>query len=86
MSVQTEPAGTKLTMEDRKKLTLTGATEVVRFDDTLVELNTALGPVVVEGSEMKLKCLSLEDGTLVITGNIRGFSYEEPRPRRGLFR
>lgn len=83
MSVQM-PA--RLTMDERKKLTLTGATEVVRFDDELVELNTSLGLLTVEGSELKLKCLSLEDGTVVIQGNIRGLSYEEPKLRRGLFR
>lgn len=86
MAVQTQSPGTRLVMEDRKKLTLTGATEVVRFDETLVELNTNLGPVVIEGSELKLKCLSLEDGTLVVQGQIRGFTYEDPRIRRGLFR
>lgn len=76
----------RLTMEERKRLTLTGATEVVRFDEELVELNTTLGPLVVEGEELKLKCLSLEDGTVVIQGNIRALSYEEPKQRRGLFR
>lgn len=76
----------RLTMEERKRLTLTGATEVVRFDEELVELNTILGPLVVEGEELKLKCLSLEDGTVVIQGNIRALSYEEPKLRRGLFR
>ena len=49
----------RLTMENRKKLTLTGATEVVRFDEDLVELNSALGQVIIEGRELKLKCLSL---------------------------
>lgn len=86
MTVPEEVRRSRLTLEDRKKLTLTGATEVVRFAEDLVELNTALGSVVVEGSDMKLKCLSLEEGTLVITGTIRGFFYEEPQRRRGLFR
>ena len=48
----------RLTMEARKKLTLTGATEVVRFDEDLVELNTSLGPLTIEGRDLKLKCLS----------------------------
>ncbi len=75
-----------LRLEERKKLTLTGATEVVRFDEDMVELNTALGPVVIEGADLKLKCLSLDDGTVVVEGNIRAFSYEEARPKRGLWR
>jgi sporulation protein YabP len=72
-----------MTMDARKKLTLTGATEVVRFDEDLVELNTDLGPLIVEGSGLKLKCLSLDTGTVVVEGELRSFSYEEPRLRRG---
>ena len=76
----------RLTLEGRKKLTLTGATEVVRFDEDLVELNTDLGPLIVEGSGLKLKCLSLDTGTVVVEGEICALRYEEPRRRRGLLR
>ena len=73
----------RLTMEGRKKLTLTGTKEVVRFDEELVELNTELGAVLIEGAELKLKCLSLDTGTVVVEGELRSFCYEEPRLRRG---
>lgn len=76
----------KVTMEERKKLTLTGATEVVSFDETLVELNTDLGTVIIEGSGMKLKCLSLDDGTVVVEGKLSGLRYPEPGRKRGLLR
>lgn len=76
----------KLTMEGRRRLTLTGATEVLRFDEELVELDTALGNVTIEGTELKLKCLSLDTGTVVVEGEIRSFAYEEPRRKRGLWR
>ena len=73
----------RLTLEGRRKLTLTGAKEVLRFDEELAELDTALGPVVIEGAELKLKCLSLDTGTVVVEGEVRAFSYGEPRRRRG---
>ena len=72
----------RLTLEGRKKLTLTGAREVLRFDEELAELDTELGPVTIEGTELKLKCLSLDTGTVVVEGQLRSFSYGEPR-RRG---
>ena len=72
-----------LTMEARKKLTLTGATEVVRFDEDLVELNTSLGQLTIEGRDLKLKCLSLDTGTLVVEGEICGLRYPEPGRKRG---
>ena len=73
----------RLTMENRKKLTLTGATEVVRFDEDLVELNTSLGQLTIEGQDLKLKCLSLDTGTLVVEGEISALRYMEPGRKRG---
>ncbi len=75
-----------LCMDGREKLTLTGATEVVRFDEDMVELNTDLGPLLIEGQNLKLKCLSLDDGTVVVEGELLGLRYEEPRQKRGLWR
>lgn len=76
----------KLTLDARKKLTLTGAREVVRFDEDLVELNTDLGRLIIEGQDLKLKCLSLDDGTVVVEGELTGLHYEETGKRRGLWR
>lgn len=76
----------RLVMEARRKLTLTGATGVVRFDEELAELNTQLGPLIIEGRELKLKTLSLDTGTVVVEGELIGLSYEEPRKKRGLLR
>ena len=73
----------RLTMEARRKLTLTGATEVVHFDDDLVELNTSLGQLTIEGRDLKLKCLSLDTGTLVVEGEIAALRYPEPGRKRG---
>ena len=73
----------RMVMEGRRKLTLTGAKEVLRFDEELAELSTALGNLTIEGTGMKLKTLSLDTGTVVVEGALRCFSYEEPRLRRG---
>lgn len=76
----------RLVLDERKKLNLTGAREVIRFDEELVELDTARGNLVVQGSDLRLKCLSLEDGAVVIQGNISGILYDEPKQKWGFFR
>lgn len=86
MSNSQAPLPHKLSLDERKRLSLTGATEVVRFDEEQVELNTCLGTLIVQGSDLKLKCLSLDDGAVVIQGTISAIIYEEPRPVRRLFR
>ena len=72
-----------LTLNDRKKLTLTGATEVVSFDDTSVVVNTPLGTLVVQGRELQLKTLTLDGGNVAVEGCITCLAYEEPRPAGG---
>lgn len=79
----TEQVTGKLIMEGRSKLTLTGAREVLRFDEEAAELDTGLGPVLIEGTDLKLKCLSLDTGTVIVEGELSGFSCGEPRRRRG---
>lgn len=86
MAENTLPLPHRLSLEERKKLNLTGAREVIHFDEELVELDTVLGSLVIQGSDLRLKCLSLEDGNLVIQGNISGILYDEPKQKRGFFR
>ncbi len=69
----------KLTLNERKNLTMTGVTEVLSFDETAVVLKTSLGLLSVQGQELKLKTLSLEGGQVAVDGQIAALVYEEPR-------
>ena len=69
----------KLTLNERKNLTMTGVTEVVSFEETSVVLKTSLGTLWVQGQELKLKTLSLEGGQVAVDGHISALHYEEPR-------
>lgn len=69
----------KLTLEERKKLAMTGVTEVVSFDEAAVVLRTGLGTLVIHGQELQLKDLSLEGGQLAVEGRIAALIWEEPR-------
>ena len=76
----------RLSMEDRGKLTMTGVTEVVSFEENLVVLRTALGTLAVQGQQLQLKTLSLEGGQVAVDGTISALSYQEPRNPGGFFR
>lgn len=75
----------RLTLEERKKLTMSGVTEVVSFDEAQVVLHTALGTLVVQGKELQLKQLSLDGGQVAVDGYITALMYEEPRGQGGWF-
>jgi len=69
----------KLTLNERKQLTMTGVTEVVSFEETAVVLQTDLGTLLVQGQELKLKTLTPEGGQVAVEGQISALIYEEPR-------
>ena len=69
----------RLTLNERRQLSMTGVSEVVSFDDTAVVLRTELGTLVIQGSELQLKTLSLEGGQVVVEGNVSALHYEENR-------
>ena len=75
----------KLTLHERKSLTMTGVTEVLRFEETAVVLRTTLGLLTIQGQDLKLKTLSLEGGQVAVDGQIFALVYEEPR-EDGLWR
>lgn len=78
-----------LTLEGRQRLTMTGVTEVVRFDEEEVWLRTELGNLLIQGRELKLKTLCPEGGQVEVEGAVAAISYQEPRSPgffRGLLR
>ena len=74
-----ERMGHRLSMEDRGKLTMTGVSEVLSFEDTSVVLRTELGTLVVQGRDLQLKTLSTDGGQVAVEGSVTALVYEEPR-------
>ncbi len=75
-----------LQLQDRKKLTMTGVSEVVSFDDTAVVLKTSLGLLTVHGQGLVLKNLSLDGGQVAVDGRVEALIYQPERPAGGLRR
>ncbi len=73
----------KLTLDERKKLTISGVNEVVSFDETAVVLKTGRGNLLVRGENLHLKTLSLDGGQVAVDGTVTALIYEEPRREGG---
>lgn len=76
----------RLTLNERRQLSMTGVSEVVSFDEAAVVLRTELGTLVIQGKDLQLKTLSLEGGQVVVEGSVGALHYEEPRPAGGWLR
>lgn len=72
-------------LENRKRLTVSGVEEVDGFDESFVQLRTALGELTIRGDGLHVEQLSVETGELLVTGQIGEIAYAEPTERRGFF-
>lgn len=72
-----------LSLSERKKLTMTGAAEVVSFDENAVVVKTALGTLVIQGENLQLKQLTVEGGNVAVEGEIGSLQYEQSRSEGG---
>ena len=64
-----------LSLENRKRLTLTGVIEVINFDDETILLNTCLGKLAIKGEGLKVDKLDVKNGDVIITGMISSLIY-----------
>ena len=76
----------QVSLSERAKLTMSGVTEVVSFEDTAVVLETSMGTLVVQGHELQLKTLSVDGGQVAVEGTVSALIYEEPRQGGGWLR
>ena len=66
-----------LTLNNRKKLNLTGVLEVVSYDDEKIQLNTNLGSLDIKGSSLKINKLDVQNGDVIIMGMINSMVYSD---------
>ena len=69
----------RLQMLNRKKIELTGVTEVVSFDTQEVVLDTVEGQLRLDGEDLHVKKLVLERGEVEIQGKVRELAYKESK-------
>ena len=77
----------RIVVTGRSSVEITDVTEVVSFDEEEIVLVTGTGKLSVEGEGLRIKVLSVENGTVSAVGKINGIVYlNENRERRsGVF-
>lgn len=67
-----------LILEGRSKLSVSGVTDVDRFDENTVLLYTSMGELTVRGTDLHVNDLSVESGEMNIEGEINSIVYGDP--------
>lgn len=66
-----------LILESREKLTITGAIDVLSFDDQLVIIQTHLGILTVKGEDLRISKLNIDSEEVIVNGEISAMSYSD---------
>ena len=83
---ETQKNNHALTLRDRALLVLDGVLDVRGFDENAVLLVTHGGDMTVEGENLHITHLALEEGRVTVEGKIDGIFYtDEPGKKKGFF-
>lgn len=73
-------------MEDRKKLSISGVTDIDSFDEQTIIAITDLGELTIRGWNLHITRLNLEQGELIVDGEFSSLTYTDVRPQaKGFF-
>ena len=73
-------------MEDRKKLSVSGVTDIESFDEQTIIAMTDLGEITIRGWNLHITRLNLEQTELLVDGEISSLTYTDVRPQaKGFF-
>ena len=66
-----------LLLESREKLTVSGVSDVLSFDDQIVIIETDLGLLTIKGENLKINKLNIDTSDFILNGKINSLSYSE---------
>lgn len=66
-----------LNLIERERLMVSGIKEVFSFDETLIELETTKGYLNIEGEDLHIIKMNIDEGDLAIEGNICEMHYHD---------
>ncbi|MDR0947652.1 MAG: YabP/YqfC family sporulation protein [Ruminococcus sp.] len=62
-------------LEERKRMSVSGVTDVDRFDEDIIHIYTTLGELTVKGHDLHVNDMSVTTGEMNIEGSIDSIIY-----------
>ena len=76
-----------ITLKDRSSLVISGIEHIYSFNDKKVELRTSAGEMVIEGENLDMSKLSLDENIISVEGTINSIVYsKERKPQESFFK
>ncbi|ENZ00346.1 sporulation protein YabP [Clostridium thermobutyricum] len=71
-----------ISLENRRKMLLTGVNEVLSFNDEKIILNTVLGKLNIKGQNLKMNKLDVKNGDVIVDGYITSLIYNNKKDKK----
>lgn len=76
-----------ITLKERSNLVISGVEHIYSFSDKKVEVRTSSGNMVIEGENLDMSKLSIDDNIISIDGTINSIVYAKPKqPQENFFK
>ena len=75
----------RIQLLERKSLEVCGVTDVISFDEGCIVLSTVCGILSVDGRELRIVSLDVDQGNVEIQGTVNGMIYPESAKKSGGF-
>lgn len=68
-----------ISLKERANLVVSGVEHIYSFNDKKVEVKTSAGEMVIEGENLDMSKLSLDENIISIEGTINSIVYAKPK-------
>ncbi|MBR5809030.1 MAG: sporulation protein YabP [Clostridia bacterium] len=85
-NTDTQKMNQKLILEDRSRFSVGLVENVENFSEEEILLKTGLGGLLVTGRNLKMEDLSLENGSILLTGIVDRIEFSEIKEKRSFFK
>lgn len=75
-----------INMIDRKRLSMSGVTDVFSFDEEIIELETEEGYIEIKGELLHIIKMNIDEGELIVEGKVNELTYHDsaaPAKKKG---
>ena len=73
-----------LILENRGRMSVSGVSDVERFDEQEAIVSTSRGTLLIRGTGLHMEKLSLETGDIILQGTINSIQYEDTQKEGGI--
>jgi sporulation protein YabP len=80
--IKSAGGGHSIVITEKQRVVISGVEDVDSFDENNVVMLTTLGMLSLTGADLHMSRLSLEEGQMVIEGDIIGLAYSDVDTRR----